>query len=75
MRSKFTFPGRGDKYSQFQYQASLFAGVDGEFIDNQSGRPIYVFDGHWWSQNVDWENGNYDYLLGIRCLFSMQWYS
>lgn len=64
MRSKFTFPGRNGKYSLFEYWAGLFSGADGEFINSQTGRPIYVFDGHWWSQNVDSENGNYDYLLG-----------
>ena len=55
--TKFTFPGRGNKYSSFKWNASYFDGVD------DYGK-IYRFNGKNWDWTVDNENGNYDYLMG-----------
>lgn len=53
----YTFPGRNNKYSSFKWNATHFDGVD----DNGK---IYRIYGKSWDNNVDWENGNYDYLMG-----------
>lgn len=60
--TKFTFPGRGGKYSDFQWDWSCFDGVDWD--DRHDVSAIYQFQGKDWDSQVDSENGNYDYLMG-----------
>ncbi|MDO4680057.1 MAG: alpha-amylase [Aerococcus sp.] len=63
--TKFTFPGRGDTYSDFKWDWTCFSGVDYDERTGQKG--IYMIDGFekGWadSSHVDDENGNYDYLM------------
>ena len=60
--TKYTFPGRGDTYSNFKWNWTHFHGVD---WDEDSGRTaIYKFYGKHWDEDVDKENGNFDYLMG-----------
>ena len=60
--TKYTFPGRGDKYSSFKWNWTHFHGVD---WDEKTGtESIYRFYGKHWDENVDKENGNFDYLMG-----------
>lgn len=60
--TKFTFPGRNGKYSDFVWSAKDFDGVD---YDNTAKKnSIYLLDGKNWEDDVDSENGNYDYLMG-----------
>lgn len=60
--TKYTFPGRGDTYSNFKWNWTHFHGVD---WDEETGKKaIYKFYGKHWDENVDKENGNYDYLMG-----------
>ena len=63
--TKFTFPGRGDKYSNFHWNYNCFSGTD--YADGREGG-IYrlitdysVHDG--WEDVIDTEKGNYDYLM------------
>lgn len=60
----FDFPGRGEKYSSFKWHWYHFSGVD---YDNRTG-DTSIFrilgQGKGWSQGVDPENGNYDFLMG-----------
>ena len=66
----FDFPGRHDKYSSFHWHHQHFDGVD---FDNRTKKHnIYVFDGETWDNNVDDENGNYDYLMGADLDFDNQ---
>lgn len=58
----FTFPGRAGKYSGFQWHWEHFDGVDWDEKENRSA--IYLFDTKQWSEQVDSENGNFDYLMG-----------
>ena len=63
--TKFTFPGRGDKYSDFKWSWEHFTGTD---FNNENGRKaIYMFKGFekGWAEDesVDNEHGNYDYLM------------
>ena len=63
--TKFTFPGRGDKYSDFKWSWEHFTGTD---FNNENGKEaIYMIKGFekGWAENesVDSEYGNYDYLM------------
>lgn len=60
--TKFTFPNRKGKYSDFTWNVSHFDGTDWDEREKRSG--VYLFHGKQWDQNVDGEHGNYDYLMG-----------
>ena len=60
--TKFTFPGRGGKYSAFQWNHSHFDGVDWD--DKTKRKGVFHLDGKDWEGEVDDEHGNYDYLMG-----------
>ena len=60
--TKYTFPGRGDTYSNFKWNWTHFHGIDWD--ENTATASIYKFYGKHWDDNVDKENGNYDYLMG-----------
>lgn len=60
--TKFTFPGRGGRYSAFQWNHTHFDGVDWD--DRAKRKGVFQFEGKNWDGEVDGENGNYDYLMG-----------
>lgn len=60
--TRFTFPGRKGKYSDFTWNAGHFDGVDWDNTARKNS--IFLLEGKSWEQNVDEENGNYDYLMG-----------
>ena len=66
--TKFTFPGRNNKYSSFKWDWNDFAGID--YDDKTKRSSIYKFLTKEWSSRVDKENGNYDYLMGADLDFS-----
>ena len=62
--TKFTFPGRQGKYSDFVWDFQCFSGVD----YNASTQETAIFSiqnqyGEGWQDVLDLENGNYDYLM------------
>ncbi|UZJ50717.1 hypothetical protein CBS101457_000037 [Exobasidium rhododendri] len=61
--TKFYFPGRKDKYSSMKWSFNHFTGVDWD----QKGGKKSIFriegDGKKWADDVDNENGNFDYLM------------
>ncbi|WP_298064001.1 alpha-amylase [uncultured Rikenella sp.] len=61
----YDFKGRNDKYSDFKYHWYHFSGISLPQNPDQVDH-IYriVGEGKSWSEGVDGENGNYDYLLG-----------
>ncbi|MBU8883127.1 alpha-amylase [Kaistella sp. DKR-2] len=60
--TKFTFPGRGKKYSDFEWNFQCFSGVD--FAEGQEGIFQVIHDhGDGWEEMIDGEKGNYDYLM------------
>jgi alpha-amylase len=62
--TKFTFPGRGDQYSSFQWDFTCFTGVD--YAEGEEGNAVYriINDyGDDWDHMIDDERGNYDYLM------------
>ncbi len=61
--TRFDFPGRAGKYSEFRWNWTHFTATD---YDQKTGRSaIYriVGENKSFSQNVDQELGNYDYLM------------
>lgn len=60
--TKFNFPGRNGKYSDFKWDHTNFSGTDWDQNTGKNG--IYKFDGKKWNEETDDENGNYDYLMG-----------
>ena len=60
--TKYTFPGRGDVHSDFKWNWTHFHGIDWD--ENSGTAAIYKFYGKHWDEDVDKENGNYDYLMG-----------
>ena len=60
--TRFTFPGRGGKYSAFQWDHTHFDGVDWD--DRAKRKGVFHLDGKDWEGEVDDEHGNYDYLMG-----------
>lgn len=60
--TKFTFPGRAGRYNDYHWHWQNFSGVDYDARRKDHG--IFNFAGKGWEQEVDSENGNYDYLMG-----------
>ena len=63
--SKFTFPGRAGKYSDFVWNHTHFTGTDWDENTKLSDR-IYRFTGKTWDPDTDPEKGNFDYLMGMN---------
>ncbi|GAC1417096.1 MAG: alpha-amylase [Flavisolibacter sp.] len=62
--TKFTFPGRKGKYSQFVWNYTCFSGVDYDHKTGQTAIYDIINDyGDDWEQMVTDEKGNYDYLM------------
>ena len=62
--TRFTFPGRDGKYSQFVWDYQCFSGVDYNASTQETA--IYSIQnqyGDGWQDVLDLENGNYDYLM------------
>jgi len=68
--TKFTFPGRKHKYSDFEWNWTHFAGID--YDENSKEHAIFKFKDKNWSGAVDEEFGNYDYLMGADIDFTNQ---
>lgn len=61
--TKFDFPNRKNKYSEFKWDHRHFKGIDFDDRD-KSNHEVYLFKGKSWDENVDLELSNYDYLMG-----------
>ena len=61
--TKFTFPGRGKKYSDFEWNFTCFSGVD--FAEGQEGGIYRIINEHHhdWEEVIGDEKGNYDFLM------------
>lgn len=60
--TKFNFPERNNKYSDFKWNASHFDGTDWD--DRNKDNSLFLFKGKNWETGVGKEKGNYDYLMG-----------
>ena len=63
--SKFTFPGRNNKYSSFKWNHSHFTGTDWDEKTKETGR-IFRFTEKKWYPDTDPEFGSFDYLMGMN---------
>ncbi|MED1467632.1 alpha-amylase [Bacillus salipaludis] len=61
--TKFTFPGRKDKYSSFKWNFEHFIGIDYDAKQDKSGIYRIVGENKTWNDKVDDQFGNYDYLM------------
>ncbi|MFD1416371.1 alpha-amylase [Oceanobacillus jeddahense] len=61
--TKFTFPNRNDRYSSFKWGFEHFNGTDYDAMEDRTGVFQIVGDYKSWSEEVDDEFGNYDYLM------------
>lgn len=61
--TKFTFPGRKGKYSEFVWTHDHFSGVDFDQKSGQTGIFKIVGENKGWSWSVADEHGNFDYLM------------
>lgn len=62
--TKFTFPARQGKYSQFIWDHSCFSGIDyAKDLEETAIFSIQNEYGPGWEEGVDQEMGNYDYLM------------
>ena len=62
--TKFTFPGRKNKYSNFVWDHRCFSGTDYDDLKKETGIFSIINDaGEDWEEMVDDEKGNYDYLM------------
>ncbi len=61
--TKFTFPGRKNKYSKFQYYFNHFTATDFDQATGEKGIYRILGEGKTFNENVDPEFGNYDYLM------------
>lgn len=68
--TKFTFPGRNHKYSDFEWNWTHFSGIDYNSRTNEIA--LYKLKNKTWQMDVDKEHGNYDYLMGADIDFSNQ---
>ncbi|MGN0445915.1 MAG: alpha-amylase [Acutalibacteraceae bacterium] len=68
--TKFTFPGRKGKYSDFIWDHTCFDGVDWDAASQRSR--IFEMEGVSWDPDVDGEDGNYDYLMGADVNFQSE---
>ena len=66
--TKFTFPGRNNKYSDFKWNWTHFTGID--FNKNNGEKAIFKFQDKNWNKQVDEEFANFDYLMGADLDFS-----
>ena len=60
--TSFTFPGRKRVYSDFVWNWRHFDGVDWD--DKRKRNGLFLLKGKEWDYEVDYEKGNYDYLMG-----------
>ena len=62
--TKFTFPGRQKKYSDFEWNYMCFTGVDYAYNLSEDGIfRILTGNGDSWQEMISDEKGNYDYLM------------
>ncbi len=61
--TRFTFPGRGDTHSSFQWSWEHFNGTDYNQENGKNAIYLILGDNKKWSVGVAREFGNYDYLM------------
>ena len=60
--TRYTFPGRDGALDDFTWDYHCFKAVDYDVSHERGG--VFLLDGKHWDDDVDHENGNFDYLMG-----------
>lgn len=60
--TKYTFPGRQGKYSDFTWNWTHFDGTD--YDDLSKRTELLEFQGKSWDEHVSKEEGNFDFIMG-----------
>ena len=69
--TRFIFPGRMGKYSDFVWTSAHFSSVDYNGLTGSAQEYVFKLTGHRFSENVTDEKGNYDYLMGSDVDFNV----
>ena len=69
----FHFPGRGQKYSAFEWHWWHFDAVDYNQLAPDAADKIYLLDGKRFDDQVALDYGNYAYLMGCDLDFQDPW--
>lgn len=70
--TKFSFPGRNRKYSEFIWDHHCFSGIDEVFINQEKSKGIFKIHNEYgtgWNDAASHQFGNYDYLMGADVEF------
>ncbi len=70
--TKFTFPGRKNKYSEYVWDWHSFSGIDGGGENKEAIYKILNEHGTEWDNLIEEEKGNFDYLSGADIEFRNQ---
>lgn len=65
--TKFTFPGRQGKYSDFIWDHQCFSGIDIINVNGEKKEGVFKIHNEYgteWTDKVSHQSGNYDYLMG-----------
>ena len=71
-RTKFTYPGRAGKYSEFIWDHQCFSGIDCVKKGNEDYKGIFKIHNEYgtgWNNAASHQFGNYDYLMGADVEF------
>lgn len=60
--TRYDFPGRGNALDDFRWDYHRFKAVDYDRSHKRVG--VFLLEGKHWDDDVDHENGNFDYLMG-----------
>ncbi len=71
--TKFTFPGRGGKYSNFEWNWWHFDAVDYNEYNPSDRNTVYLLEGKRFDDYVALEKGNFAYLMGADLDFQNEW--
>ena len=71
--TKFTFPGRGGKYSNFEWNWWHFDAVDYNEYNPSDRSTVYLLEGKVFDDYVALEKGNFAYLMGCDLDFQNEW--
>ncbi|MBD0336296.1 MAG: alpha-amylase [Cyanobacteria bacterium Co-bin13] len=71
--TRYSFPGRQGKYSQFEWHWHHFDAVDYNARNPDDRSTVYLVEGKQFDDYVALENGNFSYLMGCDLDFQDEW--
>jgi alpha-amylase len=68
----FHFPGRGKRYSSFEWRSGHFDAVDYDALRPEEKNTVYLLEGKAFDDQVALEKGNFSYLMGCDLDFQSE---